>query len=135
MPVNALRIVIADDNHDSAESMAMVLTLWGHDVSVCNRPDKTIDCCIKHWPDVILLDIGFPTKNDGLGIAKELRKWHKLRDAAIIAVTGYCDQITRDLAMEADFDHYMVKPVDFDEMKQILALIKPEKEPRNAMSY
>ena len=132
--MNALSIVIADDNHDAAESMALVLTLWGHDVNVCQYAEKTIDCCIKHWPDVILLDIGFPTKKDGLGIARELRKWPRLRDAAIIAVTGYGDQETRDLAMEADFDHYMVKPVDLDELKQILALIKPEKKSRVVMS-
>jgi len=108
--------------------MALVLTLWGHDVNVCELAEKTIDCCIKHWPDVVLLDIGFPSKKDGLGIARELRQLPRLREAAIIAVTGYGDQATRDLAMEADFDHYMVKPVDLDELKQILALIKPRIE-------
>lgn len=89
--MSSLRIVVADDSHDTAESMALVLTLWGHDVNVCQQAEKTIDCCIKHWPDVVLLDIGFPSKKDGLGIARELRQWPRLRDAAIIAVTGYDD--------------------------------------------
>ncbi|MFT3881605.1 MAG: response regulator [Gemmatales bacterium] len=126
--MNPLSIVIADDNIDHAESLAMVLNLWGHKINVCLFQDKTIECCLKHCPDVILLDIGFPLRSDGLSLARQLREWPSLNDAAIIACTCFSDPETRGLALEAEFDHLMVKPMDLDELKQILAIIKPKKK-------
>ena len=126
--MSPLSIVIADDNVEHAESLAMVITLWGHDVNVCKSHEKTVDCCLKYWPDVVLLDIGFPLRSDGFSVAKQIREFPKLKEATIIAVTCFGDKETRDLAKEAGFDHYMVKPVDLDELKHVFALIQTQTE-------
>jgi len=111
-----LSVVIADDNRDHAESLAYVITLWGHDTYVCLEPDVALGYYTKFWPDVFLLDIGFPLRSDGLKVAREAKKLAKKKDSLIIAITGFSDEETQAQAKEAGFDHYLVKPIDLEKL-------------------
>ena len=63
MPLNVpLSVAIADDNRDNAESLATLVTLWGHDAYVYIESDSVMEFYAKFWPDVLLLDIGFPSR-------------------------------------------------------------------------
>ena len=121
MPSNKpLRVAIADDNRDSAESLATLVTLWGHDAYVYLESESVLEFYVKFWPNVLLLDIGFPTRLEGLAVAKKVRQMNKTKVSTIIAITGYSDNQTKVLAKEAGFDHYFVKPIDLDKLKTLL---------------
>lgn len=127
MPSNApLIVAIADDNRDNAESLATLVTLWGHDVYVYMESESVLEFYAKFWPDVLLLDIGFPTRNEGLAVAKKIRQMNKTKVPTIIAITGYSDNQTQVLAKEAGFDHYFVKPIDLDKLKTLLEQLHRE---------
>ena len=115
-----LGVVVADDNKDHAESLASVITLWGHDAYVCLKPQRVLEDCLKYWPDVLLLDIGFPLRSDGLGVAKVVKKHSGTKKTIVVAISGFSDDVTIQQAMEAGFDHYFVKPVDLDKLSSLL---------------
>lgn len=125
-PTVPLSILIADDNVDHAHSLAHVLSLWGHDTFVCVDPSVALGYYEKFWPDVMLLDIGFPLRSDGLTVAREARKLTRSKISTIIAVTGFSDDETQSQAKEAGFDHYFVKPIDLDKLQSLLAQIHQE---------
>ena len=75
---------------------------------------------LDYRPDVMLLDIGLP-ELDGLEVAKRIRQEPLLRDIVLVAVTGYRQAADRQRVLEAGFDHYLVKPADFEKVRQILA--------------
>ncbi len=118
-----LSIVIADDNRDHAESLADVITLWGHHAFVCLDPAVALGYYEKFWPDVMLLDIGFPLRSDGLAVARAARKLTRAKVSTIIAITGFDDEETQHQAMDAGFDHYLVKPIDLDRLQKLLTEI------------
>lgn len=120
-PDSSLSIIIADDNRDNAESIATLLQLWGHTTHVCRDPLAALGHYMKIMPDVMLLDIGFPLRSDGLKVARQAKQLDSQKSAIIIAVTGHSDDETRDLAKDAGFDHYFVKPVDLERLKQLLS--------------
>ena len=83
-------------------------------------------------PDVILLDIGLPGL-DGFEVAKRIRQEPLLHDIVLVAVTGYRPAEDRQRMQEAGFDHYLVKPADFEKLRQILTEVteKATGRPRN----
>lgn len=115
-----LGVVVADDNRDHAESLASVITFWGHDSYVCLRPEKVLEDCLKYWPDLLLLDIGFPRRRDGLGVAKVVKRHSGTKQIVVAAISGFGDHITINEALDAGFDHYFVKPVDLDTLSSLL---------------
>ncbi|MFT3883611.1 MAG: hypothetical protein QM703_28680 [Gemmatales bacterium] len=68
-----LSILIADDSADHAESLANLVTIWGHDAFVCLDPNVALAYYEKFWPDIMLLDIGFSLRSDGLAVARKAR--------------------------------------------------------------
>jgi DNA-binding response OmpR family regulator len=119
-----LSILIADDNRDQAESLADVVTLWGHDAYVCLDTQVAFGYYYKFWPDVMLLDIGFPLRSDGLGLASQIKKLSKTKETTVIAITGFDDDETRELAMQSGFDHYFIKPMNLETLKNLLEEIQ-----------
>ncbi|MFT3881617.1 MAG: response regulator [Gemmatales bacterium] len=115
-----LSILIADNNVDHAQSLADVVTLWGHDAFVCFDPSIALDYYEKFWPDVMLLDIGFPLRSDGLAVARKARGLTIEKVSTIIAITGHSDDETRTQAKEAGFDYYFVKPIDLTKLEVLL---------------
>jgi CheY-like chemotaxis protein len=105
------RVLIADDNRDSAESLAMLLRLEGHQVVVGHDGDTALRLFETHAPEIALLDIGMP-QMDGYEVARRIRASPAGRDALLVALTGWGQEKDRLTSREAGFDHHLVKPVD-----------------------
>jgi CheY-like chemotaxis protein len=114
------RVLVVDDNVDSAESLALLLELYGHDVRLAHDGLTALDEARASAPDVVLLDIGLP-KMDGYAVARHLREEPALAHVRLIAMTGYGQEEDRRRAREAGFDHHLVKPVDLDSLRDLLA--------------
>jgi PAS domain S-box-containing protein len=118
----SLRVLVADDNVDSAESLAMVMTELGHDVRKAYDGSASLAEALEYRPHVMLLDIGLP-KLDGYQLARRIREQPTLKDVVLVALTGYADESARQRSHRAGFDHHMTKPADFDKLGQILATV------------
>jgi two-component system, OmpR family, response regulator len=118
----SLRILIADDDRDNANMLALVLRDDGHDVLVALRGDETLEVCRLFRPDVLIADINMPGMS-GYAVASEIRKRHGNLAPLLIAISGvWTNPSERLLGQSVGFDHYLVKPV---ELKEIFRLIDP----------
>jgi PAS domain S-box-containing protein len=109
----ARRILVVDDNTDSAQAIEMLLELAGHHVEVAHDGLLALDVARRLHPDVVLLDIGLPGMN-GYEVARQLRSLPEFRDTVLVALTGYGQSQDRRRSEEAGFDHHLVKPVSTD---------------------
>jgi signal transduction histidine kinase len=118
----ATRILVADDNHDSADSLGLLLKILGNDVRIVHDGMEALDVASEFHPKVVLLDIGMPRLN-GYETARKMRelKWGKR--ATLIAVTGWGEDIDRKHSVQAGFDHHFVKPIDPDALTQLISSI------------
>ena len=106
-----MKIVIADDNRDSADSMAMLLGAFGHDVHVAYDGNQAVAKVDEIKPDVVLLDIGMPGM-DGYECARAIRTREWAAKTLLIALTGWGQDEDKRRALEAGFDRHLTKPVD-----------------------
>jgi DNA-binding response OmpR family regulator len=114
-----LRILLVEDDADAANSMAVVLRLYGYDVVVALDSPTALQIADNYPPDVVLLDIGMP-KMDGWQVAKALRQRRTKPRPLIIAITGYGYKAARLRSYEAGIDVHLVKPVDPAELVNLL---------------
>ena len=122
-----LRILVVDDSVDSAESMSLVLGIGGHEVRVEHNGPDALRAAEEYRPDVVLMDIGMPGMN-GYEVARKMRESPAMRQAALIAMTGYGRQADRDQSKAAGFNHHLVKPVDFDTLHNLLSTAAPARK-------
>jgi PAS domain S-box-containing protein len=115
----ARRILIIDDNHDAADSMATLLRLWGHQTWSAHDGYSALALASEHAPQIVLLDIGLPGM-DGYEVAHKLREVDGTQHSVLVAVTGYGQAEDRLRSREAGFDHHLVKPVDIDALRRLL---------------
>lgn len=108
-PGAGARLLVVDDNRDAADSLALLLGLWGYRPHVAYDARAALD--LAEPPDGILLDLGLPGV-DGYQLAADLRRRPDWADAPLIAVTGFGGPAHRERARAAGFDHFLVKPVD-----------------------
>ena len=120
MPYQSLRILVVDDNEDTARGMAKLLRLSGHTVQVAHTGPDAIASAREHSPEAVILDIGLPGM-DGYEVASLLCKEERSRKPVIIAVSGYGEEQVRSHLGEARFDHHLVKPVNFDTLLSVIA--------------
>ena len=106
-----MKIVIADDNRDSADSMAMLLEAGGHEVHVAYDGAEAVETANRVQPDAVLLDIGMPKMN-GLECARAIRGQPWSAGRLLIALTGWGQEEDKRRALEAGFDCHLTKPVD-----------------------
>jgi PAS domain S-box-containing protein len=118
-PLRALRILVADDNQDSANSLAMLLKLLGHEVETARDGLEAIDKAAKFQADVVLLDIGMPFLN-GYEAARRIRTQQRNKRLKLVALTGWGQEEDRLRCEEAGFDVHLVKPVDLEALARIL---------------
>jgi CheY-like chemotaxis protein len=104
-------VLVVDDNVDAAEMVAEALALRGCDVAVAHDAPQALELAASREFDAALLDIGLPVI-DGYELAQRLRGLDNLRDARLIAVTGYGQPADKQRALAAGFHHHLVKPVD-----------------------
>jgi two-component system CheB/CheR fusion protein len=114
------RILIVDDNHDGAESLAMALGFYGHDVRMAHDGPAALALAATWRPEVILLDIGLPGMN-GYEVARRLGGEPWRNETRLIALTGWGQAEDRRRTAEAGFDAHLVKPVDIEALMKLLA--------------
>jgi len=114
------RVLLVEDNLDAAESLGELLRIWGHEVTMAHDGAAALRAVPEARPEVVLLDIGLPGM-DGYEVASRLRATPGLAGLRLIAVTGYGQESDRRRARLAGFDHHLVKPVDLDRLRALLA--------------
>lgn len=119
-PTDKRRILVVDDNRDSANSLAILLRIGGSEVSVAYDGEEAVQIAATQRPQAILLDIGLPKLN-GFDACRRIRAQPWARDALIIALTGWGQKEDRRKSAEAGFDFHMVKPVDLNELAKLLS--------------
>jgi signal transduction histidine kinase/DNA-binding response OmpR family regulator len=119
------RVLIVDDNADSARSLARLLQISGHDVSMAHDGPTALHQFESVDPEFVLLDIGLPGM-DGYEVARTIRERADSTRTVLVALTGYGREEDRRRSREAGFDHHLVKPVEFD---TVLSLLESEREP------
>jgi len=105
------RILVVDDNRDGASSLAMLLTVMGHDTRIAHDGLEGVELAEAFRPDLIVLDIGLPKLN-GLDACRRIRQQPWAKNVVIAAATGWGQDEDRRRSEEAGFDHHLVKPVD-----------------------
>jgi CheY-like chemotaxis protein len=118
------RILIADDNADSAESMGMLLRLMGNDVRIANDGLEAVEQAEEFQPDIVLMDIGMP-RLDGYEAARRIRQQDWSRDTLLVAVTGWGPRDDSEEATAAGFDCHFTKPIDPAELRKLVGGIRP----------
>ena len=114
-----LRVLVVDDNRDAADSLSLLVNLWGNDARTAYGGPAALEMSLVQQPDVVLLDLSMP-KMDGCQVARRLRQQTAFADTLLIAVTGWTDQAHRRLCDEAGFDHYLIKPIDLARLEILL---------------
>ena len=113
------RILIADDNQDAAESLSMLLQLAGHEVQVAHLGRAALSLAQAFRPDTAVLDIGMPDLS-GYEVAQMLRREPWATNIRLIALTGWGQLHDRSRALEAGFNHHLIKPVDPDQLVRLI---------------
>jgi len=108
--VGRRRILVADDNADAAEALALQLRLEGHEVRIALNGIQALAATKAFVPEVVLMDLGMP-QMDGYETAREIRRLPLGGQVALIALTGWGQQQDRRRTLEAGFDTHLVKPV------------------------
>ncbi len=116
------RILVVDDNRDSASTLAILLRLMGNVTKTANDGMEAVEAAGDFRPDVVLLDIGLP-KLDGYEACRRIRQQPGGADMVVVAVTGWDQDEDRARSSEAGFDHHLVKPVDQATLAEILASV------------
>ena len=122
LPTRPLKVLVVDDNVDAVETISLLLSALGHDVRKAYDGAGSMGVALTFVPDVMLLDLGLPGL-DGLQVAARIREQQALKDVVLVAVTGFGHESARRDSLAAGFDHYLTKPADFQELKQILATV------------
>ena len=117
------RVLVVEDNRDSRESLQLLLQLWGCDVEAAGDGNEAVARAAVRRPEVALIDIGLPGL-DGYEVARRLRG-ELGRDVLLVAVTGYGGPQDRRLSAEAGFDLHLVKPLDPESLRDLLAPLTP----------
>jgi signal transduction histidine kinase len=120
-PARPLKVLVVDDNLAVAQTVGWMLEEIGHDYQLVHDGREALQAARDFEPDAIVLDIGLPVM-DGYAVCRAFRQDAQFKDSLIIAQTGWGQARDKSLAAEAGFDHYLVKPVRYDELAQILSL-------------
>jgi len=118
----SLRVLVVDDNKDTAQTLAMLVKASGHDVRTAHDGPTAVEAALDYRPNVVVLDIGLPGF-DGYEVAKRLRQQPVLQNVVLIAVTGYGQESDRQRAQEAGFDQHLIKPAHIEQVQKILSTV------------
>src|SRR6185436_7041661 len=117
------RILVVDDNHDSALSLAMVLTIMGHETRTAHDGEMAVAAAESFLPEVVLLDIGLPKLN-GYEVAQRIREQPWGASMFLIAVTGWGQEEDRQRSSEVGLNVHMVKPVEPAALERLLSELR-----------
>ncbi len=117
-----LRVLIVEDNVDMAESLAAVLASWGHQVEIAYDTASALERARRAHPEIILSDLGLPGV-DGYELARRLRSEPAFGKVVLVALTGYGRAADQRRALDAGFDHHLVKPPDLTRLAELLGRV------------
>ncbi len=114
------RILVADDNVDAGESLAMLLRFDGHEVQLARSGPEALELFARMRPDIAILDIGMPGLS-GYDVARRIRQQSGSTSAVtLIALTGWGQEADKARAAESGFDHHFTKPVEPTVLSQLI---------------
>jgi two-component system CheB/CheR fusion protein len=109
-----------EDDPDSAQTLALLLKLWGYEVAVASDGPNALDATPTFQPDVVFLDLALP-RMDGYEVARQLRRLPGMRKALLVAITGYGDEADGRRCKEAGIDCHFLKPAEPAVLRELLA--------------
>jgi CheY-like chemotaxis protein len=115
-----LRVLVVDDHRDTVDSLAMLLQSWGHEVWPTYDGPAALAAARAHPPDVVLLDLAMP-RLSGNNLAAQLRQLPGMAEALLVCITGLGREEDRRRSREAGRDRHLLKPVDPEELRWVLA--------------
>ena len=118
------RVLVVDDNVDTAESLSLLLRLRGYEVEIAYDGPAALKRAASFHPEAVLLDIGLPGL-DGYQVASRLRRRRRTAKVLLVALTGYGQEEDQRRSQEAGFDHHLTKPVDPRVIYELLAHPRP----------
>jgi CheY-like chemotaxis protein len=113
------RVLVVDDNADSAESLSLLLELMGHTVRTAHDGEEALEQAEAFRPELVLMDIGMP-RMDGYEAARRLRQFPWAAGVVIVALTGWGQDEDKRRSEEAGFDRHLIKPVDPNALEALL---------------
>jgi two-component system CheB/CheR fusion protein len=116
----ALRVLIVDDCPDTRATLTILLHLWGHDTRVAPDGPTALELARAFRPDVVLLDVGLPGM-DGYEVARRLHQLAGLEHLFLLTLSGYATEEDHDRSREAGCDQHLVKPLDPEVLRDLLA--------------
>ncbi len=119
-PTRRLKVLIVDDMMEVAQTIGWVIEEMGHTYRLVHDGRQVLEAARDFRPDAILLDIGLPGM-DGYAVCRLLRQDPELKGTTIIAQSGWGQDKHKASAVEAGFDHHVVKPIDFCALERIIA--------------
>lgn len=130
LPVSAatespLRVLVVDDDRDSADSLELLLGFWGFQARVAYDGHSAVAVAPAFQPDVAIIDLEMP-RMDGCELARQLRLLPAGGPGLLIALTGYADEAHRRLSMGAGFSVHLIKPLDFSGLRAMLTRVAHE---------
>jgi two-component system CheB/CheR fusion protein len=114
-----LRILVAEDDRDTAEGITRLLTHMGYESQACFSGDQCLASVKDFQPQVMLLDLGMP-EIDGFEIARRIRESHPSNSPVLVALTGYGQQADRERTAQAGFISHLLKPVLAQDIKRAI---------------
>jgi PAS domain S-box-containing protein len=127
-----LRILVVEDNVDSADSLNLLLRLYGHDVQVARTGPTALEMAAASRPDLVLLDIGLPGM-DGYEVARRLREKPGFKTVMLCAVTGFTpSEADRQRQQQTGFDHYYIKPVSLETLLELFNSVERQQTAHEA---
>jgi CheY-like chemotaxis protein len=117
---SSLRVLVVEDDNDTATSLATLLRTFGYDVGVDTDGPSACQAIQASLPDLVLLDIGLP-EMDGWKVAKQIREQSVWKRPFIVAITGYVMDADRLRSQQAGIDLHLIKPVDPEALHKLLS--------------
>jgi CheY-like chemotaxis protein len=114
------RVLVVEDDEDAAETLAVLLKRWGHEVHVAHNGPEALKAAQAHQPDTVLVDIWLPGM-DGYEVAERLRRQPGAEPALMVAMSGHEGERSRPQTHEAQFDEFLIKPVDTRMLQEVFA--------------
>jgi two-component system, OmpR family, response regulator len=119
---HSLQVLVVDDNRDAADSLCLVLKMWGYDCRAAYDGLAGLEEAITTRPDCLVLDIAMP-RMDGYTLAQQIRRQPGLEKTKLVALTAYSDDRHVRWVKESGFDFHLVKPADLLELERILHML------------
>lgn len=119
-PQKSLKVLVADDNRDAADSLATLVRVWGYDVLIAYDGQAALNLAREHTPHVVMLDIQMPGMHGG-EVARQLREQPEFQNAKIYATSANAPDDPRLRAWRHLFDGHFVKPYDLNQLESVLA--------------